>query len=369
MYIGAIDQGTTSTRFMIFDHGGRVVAVAQEEHEQIFPQPGWVEHDPAEIWRVPGRHPGRLAEAGLAAAELSAIGITNQRETTVVWDRNDGRSGITTPSCGRTRAPPRSGRRAGGQDGGQDRFRAKTGLPLATYFAGPKIRWILDHVDGLAERPRRATSCSAPSTRWLIWNLTGGVDGGVHVTDVTNASRTMLMDLETLDWDDELAAASGSRGRCCPRSASLVRGLRLGRRRTLGRRADRRRSSATSRPPCSGRRASTPGEAKNTYGTGCFMLLNTGTSSGPSTHGLLTTVGTSSASAPAGLRARRVDRGRRARSSSGCATTSATHRSAPEIEALAAFRRRQRRRLLRAGVLRAVRAALAGRRARRRSSG
>ncbi len=296
MYIGAIDQGTTSTRFMIFDHGGRVVAVAQEEHEQIFPKPGWVEHDPAEIWlRTQSVIEGGLAKAGLTAADLAAIGITNQRETTVLWDRTTGEAVHNAIVWQDTRTADLVAELA--VDGGQDRFRPKTGLPLATYFAGPKIRWMLDHVDGLAKRAESGDILFGTMDSFVLWHLTGGPSGGVHVTDVTNASRTLLMDLETLDWDGELLAALGVPRAVLPeiRSSSEVYGTSIGPAAGVpiaGILGDQQ--AALFGQACYG-----VGEAKNTYGTGCFMLLNTGEQLVPSVSGLLTTVGYQLGDAPA----------------------------------------------------------------------
>ncbi|MBT8166131.1 MAG: glycerol kinase GlpK [Acidimicrobiia bacterium] len=288
MFIAALDQGTTSTRFMIFDHGGRVVAVAQEEHEQIFPQPGWVEHDPAEIWRrIQDVIEGGLEKAGIAAADLAAIGITNQRETAVMWDRTTGEAVHNAIVWQDTRTADLV-TELGAEDG-QDRFRPKTGLPLATYFAGPKVRWMLDNVDRLAARAESGDILFGTMDSFVLWHLTGGPSGGVHVTDVTNASRTLLMDLETLDWDDELLAAVGVPRAVLPeiRSSSEVYGTAVG--------------SAAGVPIAGilgdqqaalfGQACYDVGEAKNTYGTGCFMLLNTGEQLVPSVSGLLTTVG------------------------------------------------------------------------------
>jgi len=288
MYVGALDQGTTSTRFMVFDHGGSVVAVAQQEHEQIFPRPGWVEHDPDEIRRrTTAVMQDCLAGAGLAATDLAGIGITNQRETTVLWDRSSGEAVHNAIVWQDTRTADLVAELSA--SGGQDRFRAKTGLPLATYFAGPKIRWMLDHVEGLAARAEAGDILFGTMDSFVLWHLTGGPSGGVHVTDVTNASRTLLMDLNTLDWDDDLLAAMGVPWAMLPeiRSSSEVFGEATG--------------PAAGTPIAGilgdqqaalfGQACYEAGEAKNTYGTGCFMLLNTGETLVPSTSGLLTTVG------------------------------------------------------------------------------
>src|ERR1700684_1540008 len=202
-YAAAIDQGTTSTRFMVFDHSGKVVSVDQKEHEQIFPKPGWVEHDPLEIWQ----RTQEVVKAGLdkvAIADIAAVGITNQRETTVVWDRGTGKPVYNAIVWQDTRTDKIVEQLSA--DGGQDRFRAKVGLPLATYFSGPKVRWILDNVDGAREKAEAGDLVFGNMDTWLIWNLTGGTNGGLHITDVTNASRTMLMDLQTLAWDEEIAS-------------------------------------------------------------------------------------------------------------------------------------------------------------------
>lgn len=215
-YVAAIDQGTTSTRCIIFDHGGQIISSAQEEHHQFFPQPGWVEHDGKEIWaRTVHVVAGALASGGLTTGDIAAVGVTNQRETTVLWDR----------ATGEPVAPAivwQDMRTAGicdelARDGGQDRFRDRTGLPLATYFSGPKLRWLLDTVPGARARAEAGALLAGTIDSWLIWNLTGGIDGGVHVTDVTNASRTLLMDLATLDWDAGLLDAIGVPRACLPR--------------------------------------------------------------------------------------------------------------------------------------------------------
>lgn len=288
MYVGALDQGTTSTRFMIFDRSGNVVASAQQEHEQIYPEPGWVEHDAVEIRQ---RIDAVMAEAldyhGLAAADLSAIGITNQRETTVLWDRHSGEPVHNALVWQDTRTAGLVADLAG--DEGQDRFRQITGLPLATYFSGPKIRWLLDHVDGLASRAESGEVLFGTMDSFALWHLTGGPDGGVHATDVTNASRTMLMNLETLDWDDGLLEAMGVPRALLPdiRSSSEVYGESVGRVPGVpvaGILGDQQAALF-------GQGGFDPGDAKNTYGTGCFMLLNTGTRPVPSKSGLLTTVG------------------------------------------------------------------------------
>src|ERR671925_8477 len=207
-YAAAIDQGTTSTRCMVFDHGGQVVSVAQKEHEQIYPKPGWVEHDAKEVWaRTQEVVEEAISAAGASAGDISGVGITNQRETSVVWDRTTGEPVMNAIVWQDTRTDRLVHEFS--RDGGQDRFRPHTGLPLATYFSGPKIRWILDNVDGVADRAESGDLLFGNMDTWVIWNLTGGTDGGLHITDVSNASRTMLMDLESLSWDEDIASTMG----------------------------------------------------------------------------------------------------------------------------------------------------------------
>ena len=239
-YAGAIDQGTTSTRFMIFDKGGNVVSIAQKEHEQIYPKPGWVEHDPAEVWARTQEVVAESLAVGRAStrATSAGIGITNQRETTVVWDRNTGEPVHNAIVWQDTRTDQICNKLSA--DGGQDRFRAKTGLPIATYFSGPKVRWILDNVAGAEKRAEAGDLLFGNMDTWLIWNLTGGPDGGLHITDVTNASRTMLMDLETQDWDQELLDTIGMPRAMLP-EIGLERGVRRGHARRRRRHASRRR--------------------------------------------------------------------------------------------------------------------------------
>ena len=287
-YVGALDQGTTSTRFMIFDHGGQVVAIHQKEHEQIYPKPGWVEHDPAEIWaRSQEVIRGALEKAGIKASDLAAVGITNQRETAVVWDRNTGKAVHNAIVWQDTRTDVIVNEFA--KDGGQDRLRAKVGLPLATYFSGPKVKWILDNVDGARAKAEAGDLVFGNIDTWCIWNLTGGVNGGVHVTDVTNASRTMLMNLETLDWDDEILSLMGIPRSMLPaiKASSEVYGTAKGDLEGIAVAGDLGDQQAA----LFGQACYDPGEAKNTYGTGNFMLLNTGTKVVPSKSGLLTTLG------------------------------------------------------------------------------
>ena len=287
-YAAAIDQGTTSTRFMIFDHGGTVIGVDQKEHEQIFPKAGWVEHDANEIWtRTQEVVKGALQKAKLQASDLAAVGITNQRETTVVWDRATGvpihnalvwQDTRTDKICDELIA-----------DGGQDRFRDSTGLPVATYFSGPKIRWILDNVDGARARAEAGELLFGNIDTWLIWNLTGGPNGGVHVTDVTNASRTMLMDLQTLEWSQANLDAIGVPRAVLPeiRSSSEVYGEAKGDLEGVPVAGDLGDQQAA----LFGQTCFSAGEAKNTYGTGNFLVLNTGTAPVPSKSGLITGVG------------------------------------------------------------------------------
>ncbi|MGB8653449.1 MAG: FGGY family carbohydrate kinase, partial [Candidatus Acidiferrales bacterium] len=287
-YLGAIDQGTTSTRFIVFDRSGRIVSVAQKEHQQIFLRPGWVEHDPDEIWR---RTQEVIAEAmaskDLRPKDLAAIGITNQRETTIVWNRHTGRPVHNALVWQDTRVDDAVAEFS--RDGGQDRFRETTGLPLATYFSGLKIRWILKNVSGAQAAAESGDLLFGNVDTFLLWKLTGGAPGGIHITDVTNASRTQLMHLKTLAWDREMLAAYGIPEKMLPRIASSseiyghakfdpiedvpIAGI-------LG---DQQAALV-------GQTCFNPGEAKNTYGTGCFMLENTGAEIVHSRFGLLTTV-------------------------------------------------------------------------------
>ena len=291
-YVVAIDQGTTGTRFMAFDRSGQVVAAQYEEHTQIYPQPGWVEHDPIEIWektqKVVG---GALSESGIDPAEIAGLGITNQRETTVVWDKTTGQPlyNAVVWQCVRTTDICQRLIDAGLENA----FRIKTGLPVATYFSGPKIRWILDNVESAWGKAERGEALFGTVDTWLIWWLTGGPDGGVHVTDVTNASRTMLMNLHTLDWDDRLLEILGIPRAMLPQIRPSSDADFYGLTRSDG-------PLGTDIPVCGdlgdqqaalfGQTCYAPGEAKNTYGTGCFMLLNTGQQVVPSDSGLLTTV-------------------------------------------------------------------------------
>jgi len=287
-YVGAIDQGTTSTRFMIFDHAGQVIGIDQKEHEQIFPKPGWVEHDPMEVWAaVQAVIAGALAKVHVDAKDLAAVGVTNQRETTVVWDKNTGKPVYNAIVWQDTRTDLICNELA--KVGGQDRLRAKVGLPLATYFSGPKIKWILENVPGAREKAEKGELYFGNMDSWVIWNLTGGIKGGVHVTDVTNASRTMLMNLETLDWDEENLKLMGIPRSMLPdiKASSEVYGTGVGVLAGIPIAGDLGDQQAA----LFGQTCFSAGEAKNTYGTGCFMLLNTGTKPVPSKNGLLTTLG------------------------------------------------------------------------------
>ncbi len=287
-YVAAIDQGTTSTRCMVFDHSGRVVSVGQKEHEQIFPQAGWVEHSAAEIWeRTQEVIDLALKDGNLSASDLAAVGITNQRETTVLWDKTTGKAVANAIVWQDTRTDRICDELA--KDGGQDRFRQKVGLPLATYFSGPKIKWLLDNNEGLRAKAESGQVVFGNMDSWVVWNLTGGVNGGVHVTDPTNASRTMLMDLETLDWDDEILGIMGVPRAMLPeiKSSSMVYGNAVGSLEGIpvaGILGDQQAAVF-------GQTCFSVGEAKNTYGTGNFLLLNTGTEAVQSKNGLLTTVG------------------------------------------------------------------------------
>jgi len=291
-FVAAVDQGTTSTRCMIFDHEGKVISIDQKEHEQIFPKPGWVEHNPMEIWdRTQDVIKGAVAKAGAQVGDIAAVGITNQRETAVVWNPKTGQPYYNAIVWQDTRTADICNELA--QDGGQDRLRAKVGLPLATYFSGPKVKWILENVPGVREAAEKGEAVFGNIDTWVIWWLTGGPNGGAHVTDVTNASRTMLMNLATLDWDDEILALMGIPRNMLPKIVSSSDPKFYGKTPAEGPFGD-------AIPVCGdlgdqqaalvGQTCFSPGEAKNTYGTGCFMLLNTGTEVVPSKSGLLTTL-------------------------------------------------------------------------------
>ena len=282
-YVAAIDQGTTSSRCILFDHGGNIVSVDQKEHRQIYPRPGWVEHDPLEIWTNTQEVIQRaLGKGNVSPRDIAAIGVTNQRETTVVWEKSSGKPVYNAIVWQDTRTDAACREMA--KCGGQDRLRGKTGLPLTTYFSGPKIRWILDNVPGVREKAEKGKLLFGNIDTWIIWNLTG-----VHVTDVTNASRTLLMNLENLDWDDDvlklLDIPRAMLPGVCPSSVVYgaakrgLEGVPVG-----GDLGDQQAALF-------GQTCFNPGEAKNTYGTGCFMLMNTGEIPVPSHSGLLTTVG------------------------------------------------------------------------------
>ena len=287
-YVGSIDQGTTSTRFVIFDRQGEIIAADQKEHVQIYPKPGFVEHDALEIWRNTQEvMSGALARAGLSAGDLAAIGITNQRETTLIWDRISGQPLYNALVWQDTRTDHLVAHFAG--EGGQDRLRPKTGLPLATYFSGLKLRWLLDTVDGARAKAEAGDLLFGTIDSWLVWNLTGGPRGGLHITDVTNASRTQLMDLVSLDWDAEILRLFDIPAACLPKiaSSSEIYGVTLAPMKGVplaGILGDQQAALF-------GQACLKPGEAKNTYGTGCFMLMNTGEKPFHSSYGLLTTLG------------------------------------------------------------------------------
>jgi glycerol kinase len=287
-YVAAIDQGTTSSRCIIFDHDGRVVADAQQEFQQIFPRPGWVEHDPLAIWDGVVHVVDEALRGGSVDRErLAALGITNQRETTVLWDAATGEPVHNAIVWQDTRTDQLCHELEGSV--GQNRFQERCGLPLATYFSGPKARWLLDNVDGLRERAERGEIRFGTIDSWLIWKLTGGVDGGVHVTDVTNAGRTMLMNLRTLDWDDTILQAMDLPRAMLPeiRSSAEVYGTARGALEGVPVASALGDQQAALFGQC----CYDLGDAKNTYGTGSFLLLNTGTEPIFSKSGLLTTAG------------------------------------------------------------------------------
>jgi glycerol kinase len=296
-YIAALDQGTTSTRFIIFDRAGGIISTAQQEHDQIYPKPGWVEHDPEEIWRRTQAVIEQAMQAGrLGPEDLAAIGITNQRETTVVWNKRTGKPVYNAIVWQDTRVAPAVAEFSA--DGGQDRYRAKTGLPLSTYFSGLKIRWILNQVPGARAQAESGDLLAGTIDAFLIWKLTGGPNGGVHLTDITNASRTQLMDLSTLEWDESilndfripaniLPKIVSSSEICGPVTVPAIKGVPI-----AGNLGDQQAALV-------GQACFKIGEAKNTYGTGCFMLLNTGEKIIHSRCGLITTVAYKLGSQPA----------------------------------------------------------------------
>ena len=287
MYIGSIDQGTTSTRFIIFNKGGEIISVGQKEHKQIYPQAGWVEHDSDEIWQNTQEVIGlALGKANLSAKDLAAVGITNQRETTLAWNKITGKPYYNAMVWQDTRVGSELAELA--KDGGMDRFRAKTGLPLATYFSGLKLRWLLNNIKGLREDAEKGEALFGNMDTFIAWNLTGGVDGGIHITDVTNASRTQLMDLATCQWDDEILQVLSIPKAMLPtiqasskvyaKAKGVLGGVPL-----AGILGDQQAALV-------GQTCFNPGQGKNTYGTGCFLLMNTGKKPVQSKHGLLTTV-------------------------------------------------------------------------------
>jgi glycerol kinase len=291
-YIAAIDQGTTSTRCMIFNHSGQVISLAQKEHEQIYPQPGWVEHNALEIWeRTQEVIREAVAKSGVKPGDLAAVGITNQRESAIVWDRRTGNPYYNVIVWQDTRTKTICDRLA--ESGGQDRFRSKVGLPLATYFSGPKIQWILENIPGVRSAAERGDALFGNLDTWVIWWLTGGPQDGSHITDVTNASRTLMMNLENLDWDEEILSALDIPHAMLPKIVPSSDPHTWGLTRKDG-------PFGEAIPVCGdlgdqqaalvGQTCFNPGEAKNTYGTGCFMLLNTGTKPIQSNNGLLTTL-------------------------------------------------------------------------------
>lgn len=292
LYAAAIDQGTTGTRFMIFDHAGKVVASHYAEHRQIYPQPGWVEHDASEIWDKTRETIGAaMAKGSLRAQDLASIGITNQRETTLVWNPTTGELYHNAIVWQDTRTQTICQRLQ--DEGREELIRSKTGLPIATYFSASKIQWLLENVPGLRDKAERGQAVFGNMDTWILWNLTGGPGDGIHITDYTNASRTMLLNLKTLDWDDELLKLFGIPRTMLPR-------LRPSSDRDLYGFTDPVGPCGGRVPICGdlgdqqaalfGQVGFAPGQAKNTYGTGCFMLLNTGKEIVPSTSGLLTTV-------------------------------------------------------------------------------
>ena len=288
-YVLAIDQGTTSTRAMIFDKSGSVVSVGQKEHEQIFPRAGWVEHDPLEIWRNTQEVIGlALSRADITRHDIAAVGITNQRETAVVWDKNTGKPVYNAIVWQDTRTQSIVDRLA---DGDPERYKSIVGLPLATYFSGTKIVWILENVDGAREKAEAGDLLFGTTDTWVLWNLTGGIDGGVHATDVTNASRTLFMDLETLSWREDILADFGVPASMLPeiRSSSEVYGTVESS--SLLRETPIAGILGDQQAATFGQAAFDPGESKNTYGTGNFLIFQTGEEIVHSKNGLLTTLG------------------------------------------------------------------------------
>jgi glycerol kinase len=287
-YIAAIDQGTSSTRFILFDHAGQIVAVDQKEHQQFYPQSGWVEHDPMEIWiRTQEVILNTLQKSGVHPSEIAALGITNQRETTVIWDRTSGQPLHPAIVWQDTRTDNICSSLA--REGGQDRLREKTGLPLATYFSGPKIKWLIENDPQVARAVSNGTALAGTIDSWLVWNLTGGKNGGLHITDGSNASRTLLMDLKSRQWDEDLLNLFGLPAALLPEITDSSRVF--GEARGILEGVPIASILGDQQAALFGQTCFSPGEAKNTYGTGCFMLLNTGNQPVPSKNGLLTTFG------------------------------------------------------------------------------
>ncbi|PZE77079.1 glycerol kinase GlpK [Curtobacterium sp. MCBD17_019] len=288
-YIVAIDQGTTSTRAIVFDHSGSIVSVGQKEHEQIFPRAGWVEHDPTEIWDNTREVIGQaLSRADITRHDVAAVGITNQRETAVVWDKTTGKPVYNAIVWQDTRTQSIVDRLA---DGDTDRFKSIVGLPLATYFAGTKIMWILENVEGAREKAEAGDLLFGTTDTWVLWNLTGGTDGGVHATDVTNASRTLFMDLETLEWRDDILEQFGVPKSMLPKICSSSEVYGTVEPSNLLREVPIAGILGDQQAATFGQAAFDQGESKNTYGTGNFLIFNTGTDIVRSENGLLTTVG------------------------------------------------------------------------------
>ena len=287
-YILAIDQGTTSSRAIIFDHAGQIVSVGQKEHEQIFPKAGWVEHDANEIWDNVREVVGQaLSRAELNRHRIAAIGITNQRETTVVWNKETGEPVHNAIVWQDTRTQRIVDELAQGDN---DRYKAKVGLPLATYFCGPKVKWILDNVEGARADAEAGKLLMGTMDTWVLWNMTGGINGGVHVTDVTNASRTLLMDLETLAWDEQICRDMTIPASMLPEIRSSAEVYGTGRSQGMLMDIPIAGILGDQQAATFGQACFEKGMAKNTYGTGCFMLMNTGEEIVPSKNGLLTTV-------------------------------------------------------------------------------
>lgn len=289
-YVLAIDQGTTSSRAIVFDHAGAIVSLGQKEHRQIFPEPGWVEHDAAEIWRNVREVIGQAVGQGdVDLRDIAAVGITNQRETVVVWDKATGEPVHNAIIWQDTRTQDILTRLAG-EENDLDVYQERTGLPLASYFSGPKVTWLLDNVDGVRERAQAGDLLLGTMDTWVIWNLSGGPDGGVHVTDVTNASRTLLMNLDTLDWNPDICADLGIPESMLPQIRSSSQEYARCSARTGLRDIPITGILGDQQAATFGQACFEPGQAKNTYGTGCFLLLNTGTEPKVSRNGLLTTL-------------------------------------------------------------------------------